>query len=114
MTNNAWNRLCNEWNANRCNNEFEKFCNRVDIDPYIIKASQTDDMKKVRTEMKKQYVWLEDECEADLYVELMPFGGHTKESLAKLKDALKVYRNSGKRNPVYRELMVKEVYNDQN
>lgn len=105
MTNNTWRRLCNEWLVNECNDFAKEAAEANGISMSHISAMNAEKMQVVRKVCKANGVWLEDFCELDLYVELMPFGGYTKESLSVLKQALAKYRKSGRSNTVYKRLM---------
>ena len=103
VTNKTFNRLFNEWSANSINDGLIELCRRNNI--AICDFPSTDTMVEFKKRCKKAWVWLEDMCESELYVAVMPFGGYTKRSLLELKDVLKEYRQSGGSNKVYRLLL---------
>lgn len=92
MCNNAWRRLCNEWDANKFNEDLKIYCacKGIDIHADYIDSKVMDDARKF---CKANGVWLKDFCEEDMYLDMMPFGGYDG-NLDELKMALRKYRKS--------------------
>ena len=103
MCNQTFNRLCNEWTANRYNDITTEICNDLGISLDGFPSGKV--MQEVRRLSKAKGLWFQDICESDIYIELMPFGGYTTETLKTLKEALQRYRKSGGKNSVYREIL---------
>lgn len=98
MTNNAWNRLCNEWKANSAVNEyFTELCKAKGVDAYFVNALQTETCLEIRKLCKANYIWLENFEEADEYLERKPFGrDYTQTELEPLITQFKIVRRQRK------------------
>ena len=105
MENKTWHRLCNEWSMNELNPYFEKMCKANGISYREPTASKASLMKEIRRQCQKNFIWLEDVCEESIYVTVMPFGGHTPESIRETKKAIAEYVSSGRKNSVYEAII---------
>lgn len=90
MTNDAYRRLCNEWDVNKHNEDFLEVCGKHNVDPNADYVDSVD-MIGVRKVCKAKGIWLENIDEEWIYLELMPFGGYNG-NLTNIKAALKEYR----------------------
>lgn len=92
MTNDAWRKLLNEWDVNKCNEDCIDTCLKHGVD---INADNVNsmDMIGIRKVCKVKGVWLENKDEEWIYLELMPFGGY-RGNLKTIKAALSEYRKA--------------------
>lgn len=104
MTNATWQKLCNEWLYNEYNDFAKETAKKFGVSMSRINALNANKMQTVRKVCKANSIWLEDFCESDIYIELMPFGGYTKETLNTLIECIDHYRKSGRSNAVYKTI----------
>ena len=97
MTNNAYHKLCHEFNLNyNYQNNFREYCDNIGImkkNFYGNTGAKTEDMKAARDYWKKNHkLWLKNSEEVDVYIDNMPFGDYPSEL-----DAHKVLQNFRKK-----------------
>ena len=91
MTNEAYHKLCYEFDLNyNYQDGFHEYCDDLGImyvdSIYGNTTARTNDMKSARDYWKKNHkVWLKNNGEVDEYIDKMPMGGYKTE-----KDAQKV------------------------